>query len=674
MTFRKALLITFFLTGLFLVVFIVRQVLMSAGLAATETDLAADMIRDFLSSRGAVLDLLYFIFSLVVLHAFFAVLAAILTFSVVRPGQSRGKEYVFAVLAFFFLVLTVLIWDSIYYPVTMAGFLRFSPLSSYNVALVLSVLAGIGLLIGSVRLYKSGHRFVTTVTMTVLAFVTGASLYSWSGSSCSASSARAQTGSPNIIVIGVDALRPDHLGINGFKPDLTPNIDQFLASSEIFTQAFTPIARTYTAWFALLSGRSPVHSGVRYNLQKFSPNQLTGNELQYVLKKKGYHTIYGLDERRFNNIDERYGFDETVGPKIGAADFLLFHASELPLVSLVANSPVAKVMFPFIYENRGVHATYIPETFTRDVLNTVDNAPADKPLFLSVHLTLTHWPYMYRKFEPIEGVKFDPENRFHYLYQMAMKKADTQFGKLMKGLNELGATDNALIFVISDHGESFMLQSDQLKNGVEGLDFPTDAHGHGTTVLSQAQYHVVLGMKDTGRKQAKPGRSDTMVSLLDIAPTVADYLGLEASALGYEGRSLFQLENCSGCSDREIFLESSVSTNAMFEKDLDMVRVMAEGIGFYTVDNDGLAVVRPEVTKMLALKQRAVINKDYLVAHFPGLEQDFIVVSRKKNTWWPSTQFGGDDPGEVLSMMRDLCLYYKNDTSFDSQGLCKNAY
>lgn len=481
---------------------------------------------------------------------------------------------------------------------------------------------------------------------------------------------------PNIVIIGIDALRPDHLGINGYPYDLTPAIDSFLNKGVYFEQAFTPIARTYTAWFSLLSGQAPKNTGIRYNLQPFDQSQITGSELQNVLKDHGYHTVYGMDERRFNNIDERYGFDEDIGPDFGAADFVLFHAAELPLVALVSNTPIGKWFFPMIYANRGVYGTYMPETFTKEVADVVANRP-EKPLFLALHLTLPHWPFLYREFTPDESIPYEHDQRFHYAYQLMIKKADEQFSDIMKGLDTQGVLDNALVFLISDHGEGFMLDQDSLSSGNEDLSFPTLAHGHGTSVLDEKQYHVVLGYQDrrfNGTDSRRSGvRVETMVSLLDIAPTIFDVLDIKADKSRLDGQSLFEIESCFGCDDRQVYIESSVATNAMFEEDLDMMKVMAEGLGYYTVNSDGNAVVRDEVGELLALKQRAVIDQQHIVAHFPGLEEDFLIVDRIEGVWWPSSRYGGDKSDEVLGLMVDLCRYFKNDYQFDKKRLCEGA-
>lgn len=673
--FKKIAALSILLTLFFLSVFVGRQVVLSTGLVQTQTDLAGDLISDFLSSPGAVWDLLRFLFFALLLHGMFALLVALASYAIL-PGSSDARRIrSTTALIFFVFALTVLLWVSLYFPLTLAGFLKFSPLSTIELAYGLSLILALMVIVGTVRLFFNQKYIVFSAAMSTLVMIfLAVGDYQFSSIAFADNGSRNQaTSKPNVIVIGIDALRPDHLGFNGYPYNLTPNVDDFLAESLYFEQAFTPIARTYTAWFSLLSGKSPKTTGIRYNLQKFDEGQLTGGELQTVLRNQGYHTIYGMDERRFNNIDERYGFHQDVGPEIGAADFLLFHASELPLVALVSNTPIGEWFFPLIYANRGIHGTYMPETFTSEVMEAVSDAP-DKPLFLAMHLTLPHWPYLYREFNPLEQIPFDPDNKFHYTYQLMLNEVDTQFRNIMDGLERRGVLDNSLVFLVSDHGEGFMLERDSLTAGNAEIEFPTEAHGHGTNVLDEKQYHVVLAVQDrTGSEVHAPRRVDTLVSLLDIAPTVTKAVGLKADRYGYEGESLFVLGDCVDCSNRRVFVESSVATNAMFEEDLDMMQVMAEGIGYYTVDSDGLAIIRDEVGQMLGMKQRAVIDKDHIVAHFPGLEKDFLIVDREQGIWWPSSQYGGDKPQKVLSLMRDLCSYFDGDSGFDTNGLCRGA-
>src|SRR5207237_4649775 len=98
---------------------------------------------------------------------------------------------------------------------------------------------------------------------------------------------------PNIIIIGFDALRPDLLSFFSKNHQPTPHFDKFLQSATVFPNAsyFDPL------------------------------------EFKKTLAKKfqqvGYATIYATDNRRFNHIDQRYGFDYIVGPSGTAADYLI---------------------------------------------------------------------------------------------------------------------------------------------------------------------------------------------------------------------------------------------------------------------------------------------------------------------------------------------------------------
>ncbi|RMJ03953.1 Arylsulfatase [Marinobacter litoralis] len=680
MLFRRVLIHSLALTFVFLLVFLLWQFFMSWSYAAEQAGFASDLFGDFFSSPGAMLDFMAFIISLLVLHFIFAFLVALAFFPFSSFAAERDIFNSSLVFVFTLFVVGVLVWVSIYFPRILSGFLKHSPLSSWKVAVALSgfcvvlVFFGLFSLLRS-RLWKTaGAAFFTLASLSALAFQ---GIDSESSSIGGANNKGRSYDHPNVVIIGIDALRPDHLGLNGNALNLTPKIDEFLSSGVYFEEAFTPIARTYTAWFSMLSGKSPKTTSVRYNLQPFESDQIVGSELQNLLREGGYHTIYGMDERRFNNIDERYGFDETVGPDFGAADFVLSHAAELPLVALVSNTPLGKWLFPMIYSNRGVYGTYMPETFTREVIDAVATRP-DKPLFLALHLTLPHWPFLYREFERDDSIPYSQDRHYHYAYQLMLKKVDAQFADIMHGLERHGVLDNSLVFLVSDHGEGFMLESDKLISGNSDIEFPTAAHGHGTSVLDEKQYHVVLGYQDrrlSRRTDYKEGnRVHTVASLLDIAPTITNALNISDAGFDFEGRSLFDLERCEDCENRKIFVESSIATGAMFEEDLDMVKVVSEGLGYYTVSEDGSVVVRDEVKHLLALKQRAVIDKQHIVALYPGLEQDFLIVDRKEGKWWPSSRYGGDKPNEVLDLMIDLCNYYKNDEPFDKNGLCSGVF
>ena len=79
--------------------------------------------------------------------------------------------------------------------------------------------------------------------------------------------AAAPAHTPNIILVGVDSLRPDVVGASERAFGVTPNIDLFLREgAHQFSDTITPLARTFPAWTSILSGRYPRHTGARENL------------------------------------------------------------------------------------------------------------------------------------------------------------------------------------------------------------------------------------------------------------------------------------------------------------------------------------------------------------------------------------------------------------------------
>ena len=67
------------------------------------------------------------------------------------------------------------------------------------------------------------------------------------------------------MIIGIDSLRND-LQVPRQRRGGTPNIRRFLDDSRRFSDATTPLARTYPSWVSILTGRHPVTTNARYNL------------------------------------------------------------------------------------------------------------------------------------------------------------------------------------------------------------------------------------------------------------------------------------------------------------------------------------------------------------------------------------------------------------------------
>ena len=168
---------------------------------------------------------------------------------------------------------------------------------------------------------------------------------------------------PNVVLIGIDSLRTDMVAPQT-SPGKTPNVQAFLSKSVSFTNALTPLARTFPSVTTLISGRSPHRTGAVVNLL---PRDLIaeGDTIGKILKRSGYYTAYATDEVRFSNIDASFGYDTTVTPPIGASEFMLSLFADTPVSNLVINTWLGKLLFPHVYANRGAALIYDPTASLR---------------------------------------------------------------------------------------------------------------------------------------------------------------------------------------------------------------------------------------------------------------------------------------------------------------------
>jgi arylsulfatase A-like enzyme len=442
---------------------------------------------------------------------------------------------------------------------------------------------------------------------------------------------------PNLIVIGIDSLRRDAVGGN-VEIGLTPNIDVFLRDGgHLFTDAITPLARTFPSWTSILSGRYPRSTGARENLLPLSTLQKF-DTIAALARAGGYHTVYATDEVRFSNIDQNYGFDQIITPTIGAADFLLGKANDLPLPNLISNTWLARKLFPATYGNRAVSWTYRPQTFV-DWLDS-ELEPREQTLF-AVHLTLPHNPYNWA--EPLDRV-FGRTDERAYQYANAVIAADDQFGDIMAMLERKGMLRNAIVVLLSDHGEALglpasdtLIRGDIARQVLEGERI--NVWGHGTSVLSPHQFGTLLAVRGYGA--AEMGHNlkvhDEPVSLVDIAPTLADMAGLGVDPSRFDGWSLAPIVRSQPEAERfrtrPRFTETGLRTRLIMLGDFDESRVMGEAASFFVMNPQTARFeLRAEVMDHLIRdKERAVLSANYLLASFPadGDLQKYVLVGRQ---------------------------------------------
>lgn len=375
---------------------------------------------------------------------------------------------------------------------------------------------------------------------------------------------------PNVILIMVDQMRGDCLGIQGHPVVKTPNLDMMAREGVVFTSAYSAVPSCIAARAAVLTGLSQrthgrvgYQDGVPWNYEHTLPGEFS---------KAGYHTqcigkMHVHPARNllgFHNVvlhDGYLGYSRNYNVPAQELwqqvdDYLPWFRqhkgfpADIIDSGLQANSWVAR---SWPYEER-LHPTNWVVTQSIDFLRRRDPT---KPFFLMPSFVRPHAPLdppqvymdMYANCDmPLPPIgewaeKDDVErnglnvNCFKgVIGEKALRKAmaayyalithiDLQIGRLLQVLQEYNVLNNTLIMFVSDHGE--MLGDHNI--------FRKYLPYRGSALVPMIIYDPgkLLGCKP-GSVVGEP------VELRDIMPTLLDFAGLEVPPC-VEGKSIITL-------------------------------------------------------------------------------------------------------------------------------------
>ena len=114
--------------------------------------------------------------------------------------------------------------------------------------------------------------------------------------------------SPNVLLISLCSVRPDHMSYYGYERNTTPNFEKLAKESIVFENAFSPWPKTTPFFAALMTGKYGHTNGV----MRVTPGQYLGDEhetIAEILKSKGYETAAFVSTAAVNvetNIFSRF--------------------------------------------------------------------------------------------------------------------------------------------------------------------------------------------------------------------------------------------------------------------------------------------------------------------------------------------------------------------------------
>jgi Flp pilus assembly protein TadD len=304
-----------------------------------------------------------------------------------------------------------------------------------------------------------------------------------------------------VILISVDTLRADHLSCYqpGRRP--TPHIDSLVNNGTLFSQISSPFPLTLPAHAALFTSTYSAATGVQDN---GVPLKSTAVTLAAVLKNAGYGTAAFVGSFV---LDRRFGLNRGFDVYEGPID-LHNKAAVGPVERKRAGAQVAEAATRWLERN------------------------SSAPFFLFLHLYDLHLPY---------DLPQDPALRHGESgYSAELAYEDRVVGAFLAFLARRQLFEKALIVFTSDHGEGL---------GEHG----ESTHGY---FIYQSTLHVPLIIHwPTGFIRFPHQRVDEPASLLDVAPTILDAIGLRAPG-EMRGRTLI-----AGASGGEAYSESLYARN-----------------------------------------------------------------------------------------------------------------
>jgi len=269
---------------------------------------------------------------------------------------------------------------------------------------------------------------------------------------------------PNVILISIDTLRPDHLKSYGYKYDTSPNITRWAKENPYIMQnAYTLTPMTYPSFTSLMTGRSPFDTHIYNNgriyedkngklisssINGFNEIPNTVPTIATILKGQGYLTAAFSENSALRNkgTDIGKGFDEyQVYGEIPAEQGITDSALDWLDEKVLKGNP----FFLWVHYI-GSHEAFTPQgenscLFNKRYCNVIKAQTIPSLALDEVKQEGCH-------FSPLSDEQIGVQES---LYDGEIYQTDSSVGKLLSFIEENNLDKNSIIILYSDHGEGF---------------------------------------------------------------------------------------------------------------------------------------------------------------------------------------------------------------------------
>ncbi len=318
----------------------------------------------------------------------------------------------------------------------------------------------------------------------------------------------------NVILLTLDALRKDVVGCYGNKKGLTPYIDSLQnkcikftkgQATGPYTQASFPgiLTSSYYLEYGKPKGLAPERTLISEPLQKAGITTAAFHSNPYLCEMLGWNRGWDVfyDSMK-DEVDSRIPYirGNVINAKVN--DWLSSHIGDGKY----------KPFFLWLHY-MDIHEPYMPERQYIDMVETSLTISQDEMYALFENTLLKR-----------DVSDTDKVTLLKKLYDIHVREVDTYVQQFFGTLETLGILKDSVVIITNDHGDEFGEHS--------GLS-------HDDKMYSEL-VNMPLLIYDPNREAGEV--CDTLVSNIDISPTIIHLFGLESVA-SFEGHSLLPLEN-----------------------------------------------------------------------------------------------------------------------------------
>ncbi len=343
-----------------------------------------------------------------------------------------------------------------------------------------------------------------------------------------------QSTRPNIILVSMDALSAGDMSLYGYERRTTPFLEELAGESHLFTRFYANSNFTTPSIVSMLTSKYPWSHQV-YQLKGTIDEHMRSENMIRVFRENGYTTMAFVVNRWANPYQlELSGDFDLVIP-----DYELWVPHKIStFILLTANRLIGdkfSVSWWWLrYYVRKIFAAEVNDKSEFPVRLAFDAffdhvSDSRRPFFAWIHLLPPHFPYLppvpykntFAEIWEMPGEKAQWGNWGHYAdskqgkidslrkrYDEFILYCDAEFRGFVDKLKKRGLYDNSLLIFTSDHGDMFE----------KGF------FAHNGPYLYEPLVHIPMIIHEPG--QTEGSKVDTLGTLIDVAPTLTDYIGL----------------------------------------------------------------------------------------------------------------------------------------------------